>query len=88
VGTPFYVAPEMLESSISGLFSDLWALGCIIYELCSGYKMFQGARNQDVFSKILTNEVNYSHIRDKTAVDLIQQLCQIDPSNRIGLKDI
>ena len=36
VGTPLYCAPEMLENSHSGLFSDLWALGCIIYELACG----------------------------------------------------
>ena len=88
MGTPFYCAPEMLESNLSGLFSDLWALGCIIYELSSGHKMFHGARNQDVFTKILTSEVNYARVQDKTAVSLIQQLCQIDPINRLGLKDI
>jgi serine/threonine protein kinase len=31
VGTPLYVAPEMLDSNKSGPFTDLWALGCIIY---------------------------------------------------------
>lgn len=31
VGTPLYVAPEMLEFNHSGHFSDLWALGCIIF---------------------------------------------------------
>jgi len=31
VGTPLYVAPEMLESNHSGPFTDLWALGCIIF---------------------------------------------------------
>jgi serine/threonine protein kinase len=31
VGTPLYIAPEMLESNISGPFTDLWALGCILY---------------------------------------------------------
>jgi novel protein kinase C eta type len=31
VGTPLYVAPEMLEQNLSGPFTDLWALGCIIY---------------------------------------------------------
>ena len=36
VGTAYYVAPEMLENNESGLFTDLWALGCIVYELCSG----------------------------------------------------
>jgi serine/threonine protein kinase len=31
VGTPLYVAPEMLEMNLSGPFTDLWALGCIIF---------------------------------------------------------
>jgi serine/threonine protein kinase len=31
VGTPLYVAPEMIAFSFSGPFTDLWALGCIIY---------------------------------------------------------
>jgi 3-phosphoinositide dependent protein kinase-1 len=31
VGTPLYVAPEMLNENISNTFTDLWALGCIIY---------------------------------------------------------
>lgn len=32
VGTPLYVSPEMLEHSISHFASDLWSLGCIIYQ--------------------------------------------------------
>lgn len=31
VGTPLYVAPEMLDGNRAGRFTDLWALGCIIY---------------------------------------------------------
>lgn len=31
VGTPLYVAPEMLNENRSGPPTDLWALGCIIY---------------------------------------------------------
>jgi len=75
VGTPFYVAPEMLKKNQSGLYSDLWALGCIIYEICSGRKMFMGKINQEVFNKILANEVNYSAVNDEDAADLIQSLC-------------
>lgn len=36
VGTPLYVAPEMLEYNSSGRYTDLWALGCIIYQLLVG----------------------------------------------------
>jgi serine/threonine protein kinase len=40
VGTPLYVAPEMLEFNQAGIFTDLWALGCIIYELLVGKSPF------------------------------------------------
>ena len=36
VGTPYYVAPEMLESNASGPATDLWALGCIVYQMLTG----------------------------------------------------
>lgn len=36
VGTPLYSSPEMLEDSISGLFTDLWCLGIIIYQMLDG----------------------------------------------------
>lgn len=36
VGTPFYVAPEMLESNLSGPFTDLWGLGCIVFQCLTG----------------------------------------------------
>lgn len=32
IGTPLYISPEMLEHNIGCFGSDLWALGCIIYE--------------------------------------------------------
>ena len=31
VGTPLYATPEMLDASVSGPFTDLWALGVITY---------------------------------------------------------
>lgn len=40
VGTPLYVPPEMLENSSSGFFTDLWAIGCIIYEMAVGISPF------------------------------------------------
>jgi serine/threonine protein kinase len=40
VGTPLYVAPEMLEYNHAGKFTDLWALGCILYQLLIGVTPF------------------------------------------------
>lgn len=35
IGTPLYLSPEVCNSQPYGLSSDLWALGCIMYELCA-----------------------------------------------------
>ena len=46
VGTPLYVAPEMLERTESGAFSDLWALGVILYEMACGGTPFAAKTDQ------------------------------------------
>jgi serine/threonine protein kinase len=43
----------MLEDNMSGYFSDLWALGVIIYEMSTGKKMFRAKNNKEIFDKIL-----------------------------------
>lgn len=42
VGTPLYVAPEMLNENRSGPSNDMWALGCIIYQMLTGNVPFTG----------------------------------------------
>ena len=36
VGTPVYQAPEMIVNNTGGPFSDLWALGVIIFQMITG----------------------------------------------------
>ena len=74
----------MLENSHSGLFSDLWALGCIIYELITGQRMFKAKNNHEVFNKILEFDVNFPFNMDKDAIDLVKKLCNLDPYQRLG----
>jgi len=42
VGTPLYASPEMLNDSVSGPFTDLWALGVIVYQLLEGEVPWKG----------------------------------------------
>lgn len=67
VGTAMYLPPEMLSAdNQSGLYTDLWALGVIIFELCSGgKKMFSTGRDSDVkelnriYEKIMDYEFEF-----------------------------
>lgn len=42
IGTPNYLAPEICDGRPYGLKSDIWSLGCVLYELCALERMFEG----------------------------------------------
>ena len=49
VGTPLYVAPEMLTDCVAVPATDLWALGCIIFRMHTGEYPFTAKGNQGLF---------------------------------------
>ena len=42
MGTPCYISPEICEGRVYRRSSDIWALGCILYELTTLNKAFEG----------------------------------------------
>lgn len=88
MGTPLYVAPEMLEFNLSGLYTDLWALGCIIYQLINGYSPFYAKSQYDVFRNILERRIVYPSTMEPSAVNLIQSLLDYIPEKRLGYLNI
>jgi serine/threonine-protein kinase len=50
-GTPAYMAPEQLEGRGSTVQSDLYALGLVLYEICTGRKAFDGATFEELRRK-------------------------------------
>ena len=52
VGTAQYVSPEILTNSGSSKASDLWALGCIIYQMVTGIPPFQAQNEYLIFQKV------------------------------------
>jgi len=86
VGTPYYVAPEVLQGKGYAFSCDMWSLGVILYILLCGYPPFNGQTKQEIFYKIenciysLTTS-EWSKISDQ-AKDLIKKLLEKNPSKR------
>ncbi|HEV8481369.1 MAG TPA: protein kinase [Candidatus Eisenbacteria bacterium] len=56
VGTPGYLAPEVLRGEKSGPASDLWALGVVLFEMITGRLPFRGKTLIEVATSILNDD--------------------------------
>src|SRR5262249_24617365 len=56
VGTFNYMAPEQLEGRHVDRRADVWALGCVVYEMLSGERAFDGASTSNVIAAVLTSQ--------------------------------
>ncbi|KAK3820949.1 MAG: kinase-like domain-containing protein [Linnemannia gamsii] len=84
VGTAEYVSPELLTEKAACKSSDLWALGCIIYQLLAGRPPFKGSNEYQTFQKIVKLEYTFPAGFPKTAMDLVSRLLVHDPNERLG----
>lgn len=84
VGTALYVSPEMLHENKFLPASDLWALGCIIYQMRVGVTPFMGSVDYEVFQKITDRQIVIPNELEPEIVDLIDRLLQLNPNDRLG----
>ncbi|KAL7517589.1 hypothetical protein ACHAWX_002503, partial [Stephanocyclus meneghinianus] len=90
VGTPYYIAPEVLRKSYTKS-SDLWSVGVISYILLCGYPPFNGASNSEVYSAVLRGlyyfpSSDWKHV-SSSARDFVVRLLQTDPRRRMTAEE-
>lgn len=56
VGTPQYMSPEQIEGREADARSDIFALGCVLYELITGKRAFEGKTTSNVMAAVLATE--------------------------------
>ena len=56
VGTFQYMSPEQLEGKETDARSDIWALGCVLYEMPTGKRAFEGATQASLISAIMRDQ--------------------------------
>lgn len=83
VGSPAYMAPEILRGYRYTTKCDLWSLGIIIYQMVYGHSPYHDAMNiLDLKRKIDTRPVAYSNIASDTLNNLLRRLLRRTPQNR------
>ena len=59
VGTRDYISPEMANDSISGPFSDIWALGIITFELYTSKRPWISQNEAGIYDEIISSKLNF-----------------------------
>ncbi|PIA26624.1 hypothetical protein AQUCO_09100055v1 [Aquilegia coerulea] len=87
VGTPDYLAPEILLGTGHGTTADWWSVGVILFELIVGIPPFNADHPQTIFDNILNRKIPWPRVPEEMsfeAEDLIDRLLTEDPNQRLG----
>lgn len=90
LGTPDYVAPEILHYEPITLAADMWSVGVTTYVLLTGFSPFGGETDQETFQNISLGEVDFPEELfgdiSAQAKDFVARLLVLDPSARMTAK--
>lgn len=87
VGTPDYLAPEILLGMGHGKTADWWSVGVILFELLVGIPPFNAEHPQQIFDNIMNRDIPWPRIPEEMsyeAYDLIDKLLTENPVQRLG----
>lgn len=91
-GTREYFAPELIDQAY-GPQADVWALGCVLYEMLCGYQAFAPHAHDTeeiFFERIRSGNYSFDHAAFKDnkispeGIDLLQKLLVVDPVKRLS----
>ena len=89
VGTPAYMSPEQARGLPVDKRADIWAFGCVLYEMLTGERAFAGEHTSDVIARVIERDPDFNEVPAETpgAIRRLLQRCLAkDPRHR--LRDI
>ena len=89
IGTPYYISPELCKDQPYNDKSDVWSLGCVLYELCTLNHPFEGGTQVEIYEKIMTQK--FKAISPEYSLELkkmVDLLLEKDGKKRPKMKDI
>jgi NIMA (never in mitosis gene a)-related kinase 1/4/5 len=89
VGTPYYLSPELCEEKPYNNKSDIWSLGCVLYELCTLRHPFEAQNQGALILKILRGKFNpLPSIYSKSLHEMVDRLLIKDYRKRPAIDEI
>jgi NIMA (never in mitosis gene a)-related kinase len=89
IGTPYYMSPEIWKNRPYNKKSDIWALGCLLYEFSTLRHPFDAKDERSLGEKVMRG--HFSPIPQHYSADLtamIRKCLQVDPSRRPTIQEI
>ena len=89
LGTPAYMSPEQVRGKTIDKRTDIWAFGCVLYQMLTARAPFVGETVSDTVAAILTREPEWRALPEATPASvrrLLQRCLEKDPKRR--LRDI
>jgi len=89
-GTPLNMAPEVLEGHEYDLTADVWSLGCVFYEMLTGFSPFTGTNQRNLKHNLAKGSYQFPKTLRLSllGLDFINQCLQYDSSKRPTLQQL
>jgi eukaryotic-like serine/threonine-protein kinase len=86
LGTAPYMSPEQARGKVVDRRADIWAFGCVLYEMLTGVRAFRGATTTDVLAAIVEREPSWDALPARTPADvrrLLRRCLEKDANERL-----
>jgi hypothetical protein len=87
LGTAAYMSPEQARGKAAGKRADIWAFGCVLYELLAGRRVFEADEVADVLARVLTQQPDWSLLPSTVPAGirrLLSRCLEKDPKRRLA----
>ncbi len=86
LGTAAYMSPEQVKGETADARSDVWAFGCLLFEMLTGRPAFGAATTSEILAGVLTKEPDWRHLPPDTPESvrrLLRRCLEKNETNRL-----
>ena len=85
LGTAAYMSPEQAKGRAADKRSDVWAFGCVVYEMLTGRRLFAGEDVSDTLASVLRDEPDWQALpaAARPLASVLRRLLEKDPARRL-----